>query len=218
MTGSEPTDVVDYLQDASTQQDHVPEEMTQDSAATTTTTSLHHLPVPPLPLPLGHEPPEAETQEPEEYYDPEDGNAQQYYGHYGEGDAEDVDGSLEHPIDLTAVDGGDGQPADDQQARVDPTAYTGDEDVDEVSTLEGSPSQDDQPALPEAEAGADLVNDEGAGADPVLVNAQAGVTIQRRASGHKRRHDDVEAEENEHSGTWSRACEMFPFLTLFYRI
>lgn len=164
-----------------------------------------------------HEPPEAETQEPEEYYDTEDGNAQQYYGHYGEGDAEDVDGSLEHPIDLTAVDGGDGQPADDQQARGDPNAYTGDQDVDEVSTLEGSPSQEDQPALSEAEAGGELVSDEGAGADPVLVNAQAGVTVQRRASGYKRRHEDVEAEENEHLGTWFRACEMFPFLTLFYR-
>ena len=198
MTGPEPTAVVDYSQDASTQQDHVPEQMTQESAATTTTISLHHLPAPPLPLPLGPEPPEAETQEPEEYYDADDGNAQQYYGNYGEGDAEDGAGSLEHPIDLTAVDGGDNQPTDEQQAHGDPNAYTGDQDVDEVSTLEGSPSQDDQPALSEAEAGAELVNDEGG---PVLVNVRAGVTIQRRASGYKRRHEDVEAEENEDFGT-----------------
>ena len=215
MTGPESTAVVDYSQDASAQQEHVPEQTTQESAATTTTISLHQLPAPPLPLPLGHEPREAETQEPEEYYDAEDSNAQHYYGNYGEGDAEDGDGSLEHPIDLTVVDGGHNQPPDEQQARDDPNAYTGDQDVDEVSTLEGSPSQDDLPALSEAEAGAELVNDEG---DPVLVNARAGVTIQRRASGYKRRHEDVEAEENEDFGMWSRACEMFQSLTLFYRI
>jgi len=217
MTEPEPTAVVDYSQDASTHQDHVPAQTTEDSQATATTISLHHLPAPPLPPPQEHKPPEGGAQEPEEYYDAEDGNAQEYYGNYSEEDAEDGDGSLEHPINLTAVDGGDDQAADDQQPHGDPSVYTGDQDVDEVSTLEGSPSQDDQPALPEADVGGELVNNEDAGADPVLVNAQAGVTIQRRASGYKRRHEDVEAEENEDSGTWSPAYEIFPALTLFYR-
>jgi hypothetical protein len=204
MTEPEPTAVVDYLQDASTQQDHVPAQTTEESQVTATTISLHHLPASPPPPPQEHGPPEGGTQEPEAYYDAEDGNAQEYYGHYSEGDAEDGDGSLDHPIDLTAVEGGGDEPVDEQQARGDPNVYTGDLDVDEVSTLEGSPSQDDQPALPEAEVGGELVNDEGAGADPVLINARAGVTIQRRASGYKRRHEDVEAEEDEGSGTWSR--------------
>ena len=225
MTEPELMAVVDYSQDALTQQDDVSVQAAQESQVTATTISLHHLPTPPLPAPplpppQEHGPLGGETQEPEEYYDTEDGNAQEYYGNYSEGDAEDGDGSLEHPIDLTAVDGGDAQPADEQQALGDPNVYTGDQDVDEVSTLEGSPPQDDRPPLPEAESGGDLVNDEGAGGDPVsvFVNAQAGVTIQRRASGYKRRHEDVEAEENEDSGTWSRACEIFQVLTLFYRI
>jgi len=210
--------VVDYSQDASTQPDHVPVEATQESAVTATTVMLHHLPAPPLPAPQEHEPPEGEIQEPEEYYDAEDGNTQEYYGNYGEGDAEDGDGSLEHPINLTAVDGGDDQPADEQQACGSPNAYTGDRDVDEVSTLEGSPLQDDQPAISEAEAGSEPVNDEGAGANPVVVDARAGMTVQRRASGYKRRHEDVEVEENEDLGTWARACEVFQFLILLYRI
>lgn len=222
MTEPELTAVVDYSQDALTQQDHVSVQATQESQATATTISLHHLPTPPLPTPplpapplpppQEHGPLGGDTQEPEEYYDTEDGNAQEYYGNYSEGDAEDGDGSLEHPIDLTAVDGGDAQPVDEQQVLGDPHVYIGDQDVDEVSTLEGSPSQDDRPLLPEAESGGDHVNDEGAGADPVsvFVDAQAGVTIQRRASGYKRRHEDVEAEEDEDSGTRTRACEIFP--------
>lgn len=214
VTEPEPKAVLDYSQEMSTQQDDVSVQTTQNSAVTVATIPLHHLPIPPLPQQQKHELPEGETQEPEEYYDAGNGDVQEYYGNYGEGDAEEGDGSLEQPIDLTAVDGGDEQPADERQVRGDPGTYTGDQDVDEVSTLEGSLSPDDQPALPAVEAGTELVNDEGAGTDPVLVDAQAAVTIQRRASGYKRRHEDVEAEEDEDSGTCSRACDMFQFLTL----
>ena len=218
VTEPEPTAAVEYSQDVSTQQDHVSEQTTQDSAATATTTSLYHLPIPPLLQEHEHEQPEGETREPEEFYDAEDSNTQEYYGNYGEGDAEDGDGTLEHPIDLTAVDGAGAQPAGEQQVHNDPDVYTGDQDVDEVSTLEGSPSQDDQPALPDADAEGDLVDDEGAGADPVPVDVRAAVTRQRRASGHKRRHEDVEADENEDGFGRLCASETLQFLTVFYRV
>ena len=214
VTEPEPKAVLGYSQDISTQQDHVSVQTSQISTATASTIPLHHLPIPPLPQQQSHELPEGETQELEEYYDAENSDAQEFYGNYGEGDAEEGDGSLEQPIDLTAVDGGDDQPVDEQQVRGDPGAYTGDQDVDEVSTLEGSPSQDDQPTLPEVEAGIEHVNDEGAGTEPVLVDAQAAVTIQHRASGYKRRHEDVEAEENEDFGMCSRSCDLFQFMIL----
>jgi len=215
VTGPEPNAVVDYSQDVSTQQDHVSVQTTQDSSATATTTSLDHLSAPPPLLQQHeHEQPEAEPQEPEEYYDFKDGDAQEYYGNYGEGGAEDGDGSPEHPIDLTAMDGGD-----EQQVRGDPSTYTGVQDLDEVSTLEGSPSQDEQAVLPEVEAGVELVNDEDEGADPVLLDSHAQVTGQRRASGHKRRREDVEAEENEDGyGTWSCICEVFHVPDSSYRV
>ena len=216
VTEPEPTLAVDYLQDVSTQHDHVSVQATQDSAATATTTSLHHLPVPPLLQQQEHEQPEGEIQEPEEYYDAEDRNTQEYYENYGEGDAEERDGTVGHPIDLTAVDGADDQPAGEQQVSGDPEAYTGGQDVDEVSTLEGSPSQDEQPVLPDADAEGELVDDESVAADPVLVDVRAAVIRQRRASGHKRRHEDVEIDENEEDfGMWSGTCAMFQLLTVF---
>jgi hypothetical protein len=213
--------VVGYSQNASTQQVHALVQTTQDSAATATTISLHHLPAPPLPQQQEHEheQPEGETQEPEDYYDAEDADAQEYYSNHDEGGAEEGDGSLEYPIDLTAVDESDDQPAGGQQVHGDPDTYTGDQDVDEVSTLEGSESQDGQPAPPEVEAGGEVVNDEDEETNPVLVDLRAGVTVQRRASGHKRRREDLEAEENEEDlGPWSRACKVFQSLTMLYRI
>jgi len=197
VTEPEPEATVDHSQEVSTQQDHVPVQATQDSVATATTISLHDLAAPLLSQQQKHENPEGETQEPEEYYGAEGGDAPEYYGNYGEGDAEDGDGSPEHPIDLTAVDGGGDQPAEEQPVHGAPDIYTGGRDDDEVSTLEGSLSSDDQQVRPELEPGAELVHDGDAGLDPVLVDARAGVNVQRRASGHKRRHEDVEAEENE---------------------